>query len=154
MPYVHETHNHSLHYQPHSPNLSSHSPLMHSPHNFQHSPQLHPRSPQLMYNYSSQHYTNQLPPPHFIRHSSPTTQPTNTNIKPPFYQQSHPIPVQQPANYRQYDGQYRNPHQLQPHQQYEQNVMTAGLGGCWKRSESGEMIWCNQVDSNWQRDKR
>lgn len=48
-----------------------------------------------------------------------------------------------------------NPHQLQPHQQYE-HVMTTGLGGVWKQSETGEMIWCNSVaniESSWQGDK-
>lgn len=46
---------------------------------------------------------------------------------------------------------------LQPHQQYESNGMTPGLGGCWKRSESGQMYWVyssNTLDGNWQSDKR
>lgn len=60
--------------------------------------------------------------------------------------------------YRQYtEQQYNtlNPHQLQPHQQYE-HVMTTGLGGVWKQSETGEFVWCNSVpnmESPWQGDK-
>lgn len=59
--------------------------------------------------------------------------------------------------YRHYDQQYHmlNPHQLQPHQQYE-HVMTTGLGGFWKQSDNGEMIWCNSVsnvETAWQGDK-
>lgn len=46
-----------------------------------------------------------------------------------------------------------NFHQIQPHQQYEQ--MGSGLGGYWKRSESGKKVWCDsQTEPNWQRDKR
>lgn len=34
--------------------------------------------------------------------------------------------------------------------------MTLGLGGYWKRLESGQTVWCNSspTESNWQRDKR
>ncbi|XP_044256282.1 uncharacterized protein LOC123006131 [Tribolium madens] len=47
-----------------------------------------------------------------------------------------------------------NPHQIQPHQQYEH--MPLGLGGYWKRLESGQTVWCNSspTESSWQRDKR
>ncbi|XP_018325652.1 uncharacterized protein LOC108737338 isoform X2 [Agrilus planipennis] len=48
-----------------------------------------------------------------------------------------------------------NPHQIQPHQQYENAVMNSGLGGYWKQTETGEMIWCNTVVSdNWKQEKR
>ncbi|KAK5639014.1 hypothetical protein RI129_011506 [Pyrocoelia pectoralis] len=63
-------------------------------------------------------------------------------------------------NCRQYtnvDLQCRtlNPHQIQPHQQYEHDVMNVGLGGYWKRTESGESVWCNSTpNDSWQRDKR
>lgn len=50
---------------------------------------------------------------------------------------------------------FYNPLQIQPHQQYEHDVMTSGLGGYWKRKENGEMTWCNaNFDNAWQRDKR
>lgn len=75
------------------------------------------------------------------------------------YYPSHTIHGQ--PSYKQYVEQmvrHQNVHQIQPHQQYEHDVMNAGLGGCWKRTESGEMVWCNSVsvfeDASWQRDKR
>lgn len=47
-----------------------------------------------------------------------------------------------------------NPHQIQPHQQYEHtNVITSGLGGCWRKNERGELVW-SANDLSWQRDKR
>lgn len=67
-------------------------------------------------------------------------------------------PPQTPQSYRQYNNeQYHtlNPNQLQPHQQYE-HVMTSGLGGIWKQSETGELVWCNtlpNIESPWQNDK-
>lgn len=54
----------------------------------------------------------------------------------------------------QTDGFLMNPHQIQPHQQYEHtNVITSGLGGCWRKNERGELVWSTS-DLNWQRDKR
>jgi hypothetical protein len=99
-------------------------------------------------------------------HNSPTNQLTNsrtqhrqsspnTNTPKMFYSQN----LEQNHNYRVYPENEQNfhapnPHQIQPHQQYEQ--MNLGLGGYWKRLENGEMVWCNSspVESNWQRDKR
>lgn len=69
------------------------------------------------------------------------------------YYPSTPTYRQYPIEQQQYHT--LNPHQLQPHQQYE-HVMTTGLGGVWKQSETGEMIWCNSVsntESSWQGDK-
>lgn len=63
------------------------------------------------------------------------------------YHYGHPYNTEQPRSY--------NPLQIQPHQQYEHDVMTSGLGGYWKKKENGEMTWCNaNFDNVWQRDKR
>lgn len=98
-------------------------------------------------------YTNSSPIP-ISRQSSPNL---NGNLNKYQYSNS-PVPSQQSyANKNSVESapsNLQNPHQLQPHQQYEQN---AGLGGCWKKKESGEIIWCNSsttIDPNWQRDKR
>lgn len=98
------------------------------------------RSPQ------SQSFTNQYQQDllkynnnHLHRQTSPSTS-SSSSVK--FY----PIQVQQP-NYRQYDPRTINPHQLQPHQQYEHDCMSSGLGGYWKRTENGEMFWCNSSTS-------
>ncbi|XP_019865895.1 histone-lysine N-methyltransferase SETD1B isoform X2 [Aethina tumida] len=137
----------SPHYQQHSPQLQ------HNPH-FQSSHSFHQRSPQQS-NYPS-HYQqdfvryslnmNQtMSNPHMYRQSSPNS----SNYK-GFASESYNQP-----NVRQYqtlDQPYRNPHQIQPHQQYEQTI---GLGGCWRSMENGEMIWCSTMDNtNWEKDKR
>lgn len=63
------------------------------------------------------------------------------------YHYGNPYTPEQPRSY--------NPLQIQPHQQYEHDVMTSGLGGHWKKKENGEMTWCNANFENvWQRDKR
>ncbi|RZC37010.1 uncharacterized protein BDFB_001576 [Asbolus verrucosus] len=84
------------------------------------------------------------------RQSSP-----NTNTPKIYYSQN----LEHNHNYRMYPENKQNfhasnPHQIQPHQQYEH--MNLGLGGYWKRLESGETVWCNSnpIESNWQRDKR
>lgn len=62
------------------------------------------------------------------------------------------------TNYRQYNNMepvYRvNSHQIQPHQQYEHDLGSTGLGGYWKQTETGETVWCSAYEDNWQRDKR
>ncbi|CAH1256016.1 unnamed protein product [Diabrotica balteata] len=149
---------HSFPYQQNSP-ISPHNPLLsqHSPHLSQHSPhfvhisQHKPQhSPQKLSQYPpySSEFTDLA-----HRQSSPTT-----SLSPKsHYYPSHPTLTRQ--NYRQYESDvlYRNPHQIQPHQQYEQmNVMAAGLGGYWKKTQTGELIWYSSsvVDGTWQRDKR
>ncbi|KAJ8936500.1 hypothetical protein NQ314_012364 [Rhamnusium bicolor] len=158
------TSQHSPRMPQHSPRMSQHSPHMsqqHSPQLPQHSPQLaHQRSLQSVYSYPSHtefskftmgnnHFSNT----HLHRQSNSSSYPQKSQ-----YFSSHTIHGQ--SNYRQYqnEGAYRNPHQIQPHQQYEQMgvIMTSGLGGCWKKTENGELVWCNSntIDANWQRDKR
>ncbi|KAL1493401.1 hypothetical protein ABEB36_011462 [Hypothenemus hampei] len=129
---------------PSSPHLS-HSPL--SQHNNLRSPQSYSRMSQ---------YSN------LIRQSSPTS----SNNKVPYY--SHTLHgdliynryTVDPSKYRNtIDASTFGTHPIQPHQQYENNgmIMNSGLGGYWKKSESGEMVWVclsNTIDGNWQRDKR
>lgn len=111
-----------------------------------------PRSTSVVYNYP-------LPKPGFNQtlksHHSPTQRTqhrqSSPNINTPkmFYSQTLD------PNYRIYPEMEQNPHQIQPHQQYEH--MTSGLGGYWKRLESGETVWCNSSpieNASWQRDKR
>lgn len=87
------------------------------------------------------------------RHSSPGSSSQHQKMQ---YYPSHTIHGQ--PSYKQYVEQmFRNQHQIQPHQQYEHDVMSSGLGGCWKWSDTGEMVWCNSVsvfEDSWQRDKR
>lgn len=90
------------------------------------------------------------------RHSSPST--SGVIHHPKIQYHTSPTHHSQ-SGYKQYSTteRYRNPSllQIQPHQQYEQDVM--GLGGYWKQTESGEMVWCNSVpmfEDAWQRDKR
>lgn len=148
----------------HSPHFSTHSLSQQSMRVSQHSPQqnIHYRSSQQSFNYP--HYPNEYskqtlgssPNTHFSStqlHQQPS--PTSLSAKTPYY--AHTIHTQ--PSYRQYQNEtvYRNPHQIQPHQQYEQmSVMTSGLGGCWKQNENGELVWCNSntLDASWQRDKR
>lgn len=101
------------------------------------------------YNISNNNNGNNMRPP-----SSPSSI-SHTNS----YSKSY-YPSAYYSNNRQYtnmDHQFKtlNPHQIQPHQQYEQDVMTAGLGGYWKKTESGESVWCtSSPNESWQRDKR
>ncbi|KAJ8973277.1 hypothetical protein NQ317_019543 [Molorchus minor] len=133
-----------------SPHISQYSPRQHSPQLAQHSPQLlNPHSTQSVYNYSSQFPVDfsKYSASHFStmhRQSSPSSLPQKSQ-----YFSSHTIHGQ--TSYRQYQSELRNPHQIQPHQQYEQMN-----GGYWNKTETGELVWCNSnaVDSNWQRDKR
>ncbi|KAB0800800.1 hypothetical protein PPYR_06539 [Photinus pyralis] len=91
-----------------------------------------------------------------IRQSSSPGSTSSTST----YSKSQYYPPQFYNNCRQYanvEQQCRtlNPHQIQPHQQYEHDVMNVGLGGYWKRTESGESVWCNSTPNDtWQRDKR
>lgn len=64
-------------------------------------------------------------------------------------------------DYRQYNNMEQNyrvlsSHQIQPHQQYEHDVVNVGLGGYWKQTENGDVVWCSATsyEDNWQRDKR
>ncbi|CAG9759309.1 unnamed protein product [Ceutorhynchus assimilis] len=160
-----------------NPKISQHSPgSQHSPIS-QHSPQMRRDSPQLPHSPLSQHslamqrasqnysrMSQQYVP---IRQSSPTMS-TGSNAKVQYYAAHHTSYAEPAFNRFTGDGSttYRNtvdagafksPHPLQPHQQYENNGMHPGLGGCWKRSESGELFWVyssNTLDSSWQRDKR
>ncbi|XP_060516147.1 uncharacterized protein LOC132695721 [Cylas formicarius] len=184
--YAHSSSNQSIllgqHFSQHSPqvpqhvsqnnfHMSQHSPLS------QHSPQMQSHSPQLSQSPVSQHsvlhqrssqninnnypirihqdYNNKVSMSNSAamhRQSSPTT----SNFVPQkVYYPSHTIHGDPSYRYT-IDGGFRNPHQIQPHQQYEHNGMATGLGGYWKQSDSGEMFWCysNTVDSNWQRDRR
>ncbi|KAJ8955442.1 hypothetical protein NQ318_003541 [Aromia moschata] len=57
-------------------------------------------------------------------------------------------------SYRQYQNEnYRNPHQIQPHQQYE--LMSGRISGLGEVG-NGELVWCNSntIGTNWQGDKR
>ncbi|CAH1965193.1 unnamed protein product [Acanthoscelides obtectus] len=154
---------HSSYMSQHSPHLSQHSPHMsqHSPHSSQnsphmshvtqHSPIIHQHSPQM-----SQHSLQMQRNSHVYSYPqySDYRLSHNPQIQSPPKVQYYPS--QGMSNYRGYEGSYRNPHQIQPHQQYEQMNVTSGLGGCWKKTESGEFVWCNSstIDINWQRDKR
>lgn len=136
-------------------------------------PQISRRSPQnmpmqsILYGYNQvpslytqpQHDCNKYFGSHTLnisRHSSPSTSGVMHHPK----IQYHTSPtLHSQSGYKQYPTaeRYRNPPllQIQPHQQYEQDVM--GLGGYWKQTESGEMVWCNSVpmfEDAWQRDKR
>nr|CAI5852694.1 unnamed protein product [Callosobruchus analis] len=140
---------HSPYMSQHSPHLSQHNVHMsqHSPHSSQHSPHLS----QLQRNshvYSYPQYSD-----YRLSHN-----PNLSNSQ--LHRQSSPpksqyYPSQVVSSHRGYEGSYRNPHQIQPHQQYEQMNVTSGLGGCWKRAENGEFVWCNSstIDINWHRDK-
>lgn len=144
-----------------SPRFSQHNPhasQQHSPQLLQYSPQLaHQRS--TVYNHSN--YTTDINKFGMGCNHFSNTQ-LHRQASPPIPQKSqyftsHTIHGQ--PNYRHYqnEGSYRNPHQIQPHQQYEHmGIMTMGLGGCWKKSENGELVWYNSntIDVNWQKDKR
>ncbi|KAG5899469.1 hypothetical protein JTB14_015322 [Gonioctena quinquepunctata] len=99
-------------------------------------------------------YTSDYPEVGLVTHrqSSPTA---SLSPKSQYYP-SHTVLSR--SNYRHYEAEaIRNPHQIQPHQQYEQmNVISSGLGGCWKKTGNGELVWftSNTIDANWQRDKR
>lgn len=166
---------------------SPNSPLIHQsmnynlirkqslPNNFQLSPQLAPNNPGNNNNMSTMYYL-----PSDYNHSNNSRSGIISHSLP---RQSSPIAVGAAAavsnesKYSSYtighgyhyrsqqqlaghlDNGSRNPLQLQPHQQYEQSGMaTGGLGGYWKRSLNGELIWCNDDQQNlnatWQRDKR
>lgn len=169
---------HLSHHSQHSPHLPQHSPMsQHSPIS-QHSPQMKSHSPQLSHSPLSQHsMTMQRASQNysrmsqqyvqFHRQSSPTTNNSVSSLSKVQYYPSHTIHGE--PGYSRYTvdgsayrntvdvGGFRNQHPLQPHQQYEHNGMTSGLGGCWKRSETGEMFWVyssSTLDNSWQRDKR
>ncbi|CAH0562613.1 unnamed protein product [Brassicogethes aeneus] len=122
----------------------------------------HQRSPPQNYHHPNVHYpehrySNISNPPHQYRQSSSNVS-NFLSYKP--NQQYYPSQSFSHSNIRQYQtlpdpNTYRNPHQIQPHQQYEHNVVGAGLGGCWRSMENGEMVWCNSsaAESNWERDK-
>ncbi|KAK9889373.1 hypothetical protein WA026_004649 [Henosepilachna vigintioctopunctata] len=149
----------------HSP-LSQHSSAMHQA--ASNLPDAHSFNMNQKYN-NPRYYSAVINPPNFhnyAKYSNNSTIPmsrqsspnSNTNINKVHYSSS-PAPSHNQHIYKNHstDAIYntlQNPHQLQPHQQYEHN---AGLGGCWKKKESGEVIWCNSsntIDTNWQRDKR
>ncbi|ENN80322.1 hypothetical protein YQE_03315, partial [Dendroctonus ponderosae] len=79
-----------------------------------------------------------------MRQSSPTS---HNKVQ---YYSSHTIHGEPMYNRYTVDASgYRNssdtmhlpyPHPIQPHQQYENNGMSSGLGGSWKRSESGQIF--------------
>lgn len=90
------------------------------------------------------------------RQSPSTVSSTNS-----YKMQSYTSQTPPQTTHRQYPNvdtstRIMNPHQIQPHQQYEQGVMSSGLGGYWKRAENGELVWCTtfNTDVSWQRDKR
>lgn len=134
--------------------------------NSQHSPQLshqgksgtqqnHIHMQNLYYSQRSpQHHSPQLstPPkyfdyPHLYNYGNVSPQKTHS------YNNTLQNHMDYKQNY-QNDSFLMNPHQIQPHQQYEHtNVITSGLGGCWKKNERGELVW-SANDMTWQRDKR
>ncbi|KAK4871640.1 hypothetical protein RN001_015764 [Aquatica leii] len=102
----------------------------------------------------AQDYSKFLSNNNSARQSSPTTSQGSAYSKSAYYPPTFYPSCRQYANV---DQQFKtlNPHQIQPHQQYEHDVMSVGLGGYWKRTDSGESVWCNSVASDsWQRDKR
>ncbi|XP_045482282.1 uncharacterized protein LOC123686283 isoform X1 [Harmonia axyridis] len=152
--------------------LTSHNPTI-SPHNHL-PPQVSPSCSDMSTIYSSKYnnpryYQTMVNPAHYQNYVKYTTSnpiPISRQSSPNLngnlnkYQYSNsPVPSQQSYMFKNsssdsVSSNLQNPHQLQPHQQYEQN---AGLGGCWRKKESGEIIWCNSsstMDSNWQREKR
>lgn len=148
---------HSPHFSQHSP-ISQHSPVLyHSPQSRKHdSPHL-THSPLSQHNLAMQRMSQ-------TRQSSPTA--SNSRLH---YYPSHTLHGEPMYNRYVVDTTtgYRNTtdvssfatstSSLQPHQQYESNGMASGLGGCWKKSESGQMYWVyssNTLDGNWQSDKR
>lgn len=104
---------------------------------------------------SPQHHSphQSIQQPKYLEYS---TQYTYGNISPPKshnYTHSLQAHMDYKQNY-QNDSFLLNPHQIQPHQQYEHtNIITSGLGGCWKKNERGELVW-NTKDLNHQKDKR
>ncbi|CAH1103380.1 unnamed protein product [Psylliodes chrysocephalus] len=148
----------NLSYQQSSP-LSQHSPLLsHSPHLSQQSPHSSQHSP---------HYVSQKaqysPQQRLLQHPQYTSELNHRQSSPtaPISPKSHYYPSYPTFNRQSYrydsEVMYRNHHQIQPHQQYEQmNVVTSGLGGYWKRTTNGELVWYSSsvIDGNWQRDKR
>ncbi|CAG9816850.1 unnamed protein product [Phaedon cochleariae] len=162
---------HSPHLPQHSPQVPQHSPHMsqHSPHYAhlsqssshssqhslmsQHSPQKSQHSPQISHRASQyQQYASD-----FAESGNRQSSPTASLSPKSQYYPSHAILSKQ--GYRQYESEVmvRNPHQIQPHQQYEQmNVTTSGLGGYWKKTGNGEHVWysSNMIDAAWQPDKR
>lgn len=153
-----------MNYHQHSPSyqtnyLPNHSPLAQSP-NLQHSPlsQHSPRSqgssqcqsgsphfqnPDFNQMYSQRVYQNS----HMQNYGKYSPILSSTMLK-----SQHMVRHYPQERYMEY-----NPLQIQPHQQYENNFMTSGLGGCWKWKENGEVIWCNStntIDSNWPKEKR
>lgn len=117
-------------------------------------PHVSRRSPQQpLYNYNYNHYSHPMQEYKYntsIRqHSSPNAGSNHNHL----HQKVQYYPPYTQQNYRQYNNMepvYRvNSHQIQPHQQYEHD-----LGGYWKQTETGETVWCNVYEDNWQRDKR
>nr|XP_023016625.1 FERM domain-containing protein 4B [Leptinotarsa decemlineata]XP_023016626.1 FERM domain-containing protein 4B [Leptinotarsa decemlineata] len=149
---------HSPHLSQHSPHYSHlsqtssqsslhshHSVPHHSPRKVQHSPQ---PPPQLSHQRISQYpqYSPDFPDMGLTSHRQPS--PTASLSPKTQYYPSHAVLSR---------STYRNSHQIQPHQQYEQmNVVNSGLGGCWKKTGNGELVWytSNTIDASWQRDKR
>ncbi|ERL94778.1 hypothetical protein D910_12052, partial [Dendroctonus ponderosae] len=145
----------NLHYPQHSPLLSQHSPMPQQGSISQQSPQTQRKSPHLSQSPLSQHSMSmQRSSQNFsrisqqyvqMRQSSPTS---HNKVQ---YYSSHTIHGEPMYNRYTVDASgYRNssdtmhlpyPHPIQPHQQYENNGMSSGLGGSWKRSESGQMYW-------------
>ncbi|KAF2881192.1 hypothetical protein ILUMI_24976 [Ignelater luminosus] len=120
-------------------------------------PQYNPSIHQSQFVHDATKYTTNSQSSNGLRQSSSpgSTSHTSSYSKTPYYS---PTMYTTCKPYPTIEQQLRtlNPHQIQPHQQYEHDVMTsAGLGGYWKRTESGELIWCNSAASDsWQRDKR
>ncbi|XP_066158004.1 uncharacterized protein sstn [Euwallacea fornicatus] len=155
-PHVLQGNQYLPHYSQHSP-ISQHSPVS------QHSPQarrevLHlSHSPVSQHSLTIQRMSQQYPQ---VLQSSPTGNqgnvqyyPTHTIYGEPMYNRS----VMEASGYRNTVDASSFPTSIQPHQQYENNGMNSGLGGCWKKSESGQMHWVyssNTLDGSWQRDKR
>ncbi|CAG9855531.1 unnamed protein product [Phyllotreta striolata] len=133
---------HLQHQQYQQPNATmQHGPLSpRSPHSSPHSSQ---RSPHKLYQHPQ--YASEFAETNRSSPASPVSAKSH-------YYLSHSTLNRQSCRY---DGElvYRNSHQIQPHQRYEQ---TSGLGGYWKTMSNGEQVWysSNILDNAWQRDRR
>ena len=86
-------------------------------------------------NYPTQHVNHHI-------QSTPNRRVKDNSNKFPFYP-THALHGQSGYIYVT-DQQLRmaSPHQIPPHQQYENNVRS-GLGGIWKQKDNGDMFWSN-----------
>ncbi|XP_022900788.1 uncharacterized protein [Onthophagus taurus] len=142
-----------------SDSSSTHQYPNSSPHNYpsqpHQSPHFYPKTPMTLQSSPSgsfyqDYYSKGLNTPPQIHKNLSNTVPKNQKLY--SYQNQYYSTL---GNYDQ-QHPYNNPLQIQPHQQYEHDVMPSGLGGYWKRKENGELIWCHNssFDNVWQRDKR